>query len=166
MSSNSFNTGEPIAYFLTWTTYGTWLPGDKRGWNRKRQFEHLPPNRLFHRSAQASMKEAQFILNRDDRQLVHQVIQAHCEIRAWELHATNARSNHVHVVVTSTGHLPKTVASQFKAWSTRELKKAHPHRNRFRTQGASCRWINQQNDLIKAIDYTLDFQDRNKSDAL
>jgi hypothetical protein len=23
---------EPLAYFLTWPTYGTWLPGDERGW--------------------------------------------------------------------------------------------------------------------------------------
>ena len=23
---------EPLAYYLTWTTYGTWLPGDERGW--------------------------------------------------------------------------------------------------------------------------------------
>jgi len=23
---------DPLAYFLTWTTYGTWLPGDERGW--------------------------------------------------------------------------------------------------------------------------------------
>jgi hypothetical protein len=23
---------EALAYFLTWTTYGTWLPGDERGW--------------------------------------------------------------------------------------------------------------------------------------
>ncbi len=22
---------EPLAYFLTWPTYGTWLPGDERG---------------------------------------------------------------------------------------------------------------------------------------
>jgi hypothetical protein len=26
---------DPIAYFLTWTTYGTWLPGDERGWYAK-----------------------------------------------------------------------------------------------------------------------------------
>jgi hypothetical protein len=24
--------GDPIGYFLTWVTYGTWLPGDTRGW--------------------------------------------------------------------------------------------------------------------------------------
>jgi hypothetical protein len=23
---------DPIGYFLTWVTYGTWLPGDARGW--------------------------------------------------------------------------------------------------------------------------------------
>jgi hypothetical protein len=22
----------PMAFFLTWTTYGSWLPGDDRGW--------------------------------------------------------------------------------------------------------------------------------------
>jgi hypothetical protein len=26
---------EPLAYFLTWTTYGSWLPGDERGWVAK-----------------------------------------------------------------------------------------------------------------------------------
>ena len=23
---------DPIGFFLTWVTYGTWLPGDSRGW--------------------------------------------------------------------------------------------------------------------------------------
>ena len=26
---------EPLAYYLTWTTYGLWLPGDERGWVAK-----------------------------------------------------------------------------------------------------------------------------------
>ena len=25
----------PLGFFLTWTTYGTWLPGDERGWVRR-----------------------------------------------------------------------------------------------------------------------------------
>ena len=44
---STFNTGEPLAYFLTWTTYGTWLPGDERGWNRKVNPKSIPPNALF-----------------------------------------------------------------------------------------------------------------------
>ena len=33
---------EPLAYFLTWPTYGTWLPGDERGWVEYRQGWQLP----------------------------------------------------------------------------------------------------------------------------
>jgi len=33
---------EPLAYFLTWTTYGTWLPGDERGWVRRPGNSNLP----------------------------------------------------------------------------------------------------------------------------
>ena len=52
----TFNIGEPLAYFLTWTTYGTWLPGDERGWNRKGAPEILPPNALFVEMAQSQLK--------------------------------------------------------------------------------------------------------------
>jgi hypothetical protein len=31
MGRDDHNRDEPLAYFLTWTTYGTWLPGDERG---------------------------------------------------------------------------------------------------------------------------------------
>src|SRR5271165_1258640 len=33
---------EPLAYFLTWPTYGTWLPGDERGWVEYRHSWQLP----------------------------------------------------------------------------------------------------------------------------
>lgn len=26
------DVSSPLAYLITWTTYGTWLPGDRRGW--------------------------------------------------------------------------------------------------------------------------------------
>ena len=29
---NELPMPDPLAYYLTWTTYGTWLPGDERGW--------------------------------------------------------------------------------------------------------------------------------------
>ena len=33
---------DPIGYFLTWVTYGTWLPGDARGWVEYRHGWQLP----------------------------------------------------------------------------------------------------------------------------
>ena len=160
MATNRFNTGAPIAYFLTWTTYGTWLPGDERGWNRKDDLKHQPGNQVRHESAITEMKESPFLLCDHDRKVVEETIVSHCSIREWKLHAVNIRTNHVHVVVTASNYEPKTVASQFKAWSTRVLKQEHTDRERFWTQGASCRWINQEDELANVIEYTLEAQDR------
>jgi hypothetical protein len=33
---------EPLGYFITWTCYGTWLPGDDRGWTSWHQGERIP----------------------------------------------------------------------------------------------------------------------------
>ena len=159
--AGEFNTGEPIAYFLTWTTYGTWLPGDDRGWNRKGEFENLPANPLLVETADARMKEDLFLLSAADRKLVEQTIRDHCDFRGWDLHAINVRSNHTHVVVAASEYKPDQVASQFKAWCTRKLKVTYPNRERFWTEGTSCRWINTTDELAKAIEYTLEAQDRN-----
>ena len=160
MPSGKFNTGEPLAFFLTWTTYGTWLPGDERGWNRKGELSTLGPSRARNESALDELKETKFVLSKQDRKVVESTIHRHCNIRGWTLHAMNARSNHAHIVVSAAQYKPETVVAQFKAWCTRKLKEHHPTRRRFWTQGASCRWINQESELATAIDYTLEAQDK------
>lgn len=160
MTNRPFNTDEPIAYFITWTTYGTWLPGDERGWQRRGEGGIKPPNELFAKMAEADMKETAFTLSLDDREIVEKTVARHCEIRGWKLHKVNARSNHVHVVVTAPGYKPETVRDQFKAWCTRKLKPNHPGRERFWTEGASCRWINHEDDLEAAIMYVAEAQGR------
>jgi REP element-mobilizing transposase RayT len=162
----SFNPGDPLAYFLTWTTFGTWLPGDERGWKRKDEPEIQPPNRLVREMAESRMKEQAFSLNDDHRRLVEETIRKHCEIRGWLLHALSVRSNHVHVVVTAAGYAPETTREQFKAWSTRNLKGAVKGRLRFWTEGGSCRWINQQHELEAAVIYVNEAQDRKGVDAV
>ena len=162
MNDRPFNTGEPVAYFITWTTYGTWLPGDERGWHQWGKSGTLPPNQSFRKTAKSKMKETEFVMSRDDRDVVENTIGRHCDIRNWRLHTANARSNHVHVVVTAPGYDPKTVRDQFKAWCTRKLKPLHPSRSRFWTEGGSCRWINHEDDLEAAITYAGDVQDRKR----
>ena len=159
MAGREFNTGEPIADFITWTSYGTWLPGDERGWWRKGG-EWQPENELFREMAAAEMKEARLILSKDDREIVEQTVAKHCEIRGWTLHTVRARTNHVHVVVTAPEYKPETVRDQFKAWCTRKLKPTHPDRKRFWTEGGSRRWINHEDDLEAAIIYVNEAQDR------
>ncbi len=160
MSDQPFNTDEPIAFFITWTTYGTWLPGDDRGWRRRGDGERKPPNQPFMEMARADMKETPFFLSPADRVVVENTIARHCDIRSWILHTVRARSNHVHVVVTAPDYDPETVRDQFKAWCTRHLHASNSGRKRFWTEGASCRCINRVEDLESAIVYVKDAQDR------
>src|SRR5947207_14204937 len=110
-----------VAFFSTWTTYGTWLPGDPRGWyQRGRGLQG--PDALRRFEATLLMADAAFALDPDQRRVVEQTIIDHCAIRQWVLHAVNCRSNHVHVVVTAPDRPIELPREQFKAWSTRRLK--------------------------------------------
>jgi len=111
---------DPLAYFLTWTTYGTWLPGDERGWYDYHQGLQLADLQCWFEAAERMTDEA-VRLDASQRAVVEATITRHCQIRGWKLHAVNARSNHVHVVLTSEKH-PDDVREQFKAWCTRQLK--------------------------------------------
>ena len=112
---------DPLAYFLTWATYGTWLPGDERGWIKYRQGWQLPDS-ARELEAKAKMTEDACVLDRQQRDLVEQTIRDHCEIRGWQLHAVNnCRTNHLHIVVSAKLH-PDRIRTQFKAWCTRRLK--------------------------------------------
>ena len=104
---------EPLSLFLTWTTYGTWLPGDKRGWVlRGRGFQ--PPNPQLERRCRNRMKHPPCFLDYRQRELVEAVVRQHCMIRGWHLHAVRCRSNHVHVVVTAPG-CSKKIRDELKA---------------------------------------------------
>ena len=59
-----------------------------------------------------------------------------CNIRGWELHAVNCRSNHAHVVVTAD-QAPKIVRNQLKAWCTRRLKELEMKRRQSRDEPRS-----------------------------
>ncbi len=159
---------DPIGYFLTWSTYGTWLPGDDRGWIEYRRGWQLPDS-IRMREAKARMTEGACILDPEQRALVNDTIVQHCEIRNWCLHTVNCRSNHLHVVVSAPIH-PKRIQVQFKAWTTRRLKELEAAsrgiryddqtmRDEWWAERGSRRWINDEDSLELAILYVRDCQD-------
>lgn len=151
---------EPLAYFLTWTTYGTWLPGDERGWVRRPgNFES--PIAGLRRHARQQQTETELTLAPDQRLIVERTIAEHCGIRGWHLWTVRARTNHVHVVVTAKDIPPDFVMEQFKAWSTRRLKehgKDDAVRRKWWTERGSRRVLNDEASLEQAIIYVRDFQ--------
>jgi REP element-mobilizing transposase RayT len=149
---------EPLAYLISWTTYGTWLPGDTRGWVKKGTpgIQAADEERL--QNARQQLEETPIVLNATQRNLVEDTIKAHCEIRGWRLHAVNARTNHVHAVITAPLR-PEVVMDQLKAWCSRRLNElAKASRKRWWTRHGSTKWINDEGYLENAVHYVRDGQ--------
>jgi REP element-mobilizing transposase RayT len=155
------NTDSPIAFFVTWTVYGTHLQGDERGWRRRRKGNQQPQPRLAQWRRERLIHSVH-LLTPDQRDIVERECRQHCEYRAWHLWEVNARSNHVHAVVTAVGYSGKTVRDQLKANCTRGLRE---HSAEFCdrpvwTVGGDWECINTEEDLETVCLYVREAQDR------
>jgi REP element-mobilizing transposase RayT len=155
-----------LAYHIVWTTYGTWLPGDWRGWVLKGVSGIQSPDPDLERDARERMVEEIVLLSPEQRAIVERTIAEHCRIRGWHLHAVNARSNHIHVVVTAD-RKPDDVRDQFKAWCSRKLSDAagltkavarKAGRRHWFTEGGDAEVIEHPDYLENAIRYVLEGQ--------
>jgi len=151
-----------VAFFSTWTTYGSWLPGDERGWfSRAKGLQTGDAMREFEATLQ--LNEDALFLDVNQRRLVEKTIADHCAIRGWTLHAVNCRSNHVHVVVTAAGTSIEVPREQFKAWCTRKLKEAERITTRT-LHVRECWWTRRgwdlyiDGDLFDVVAYVRDGQ--------
>jgi len=151
---------DPLTYFITWTTYGTWMPGDSRGW-RKRGAWVKPPRPLLERWCREQMKGDTVLLSPSDRETVENACREHCQFRGWTLLAVNARSNHVHVVVVAN-EAPMKIRDQLKANCTRCLRRQPTPliAERTWTRGGDTEILDTDEDIEAAIIYVTEAQDR------
>src|SRR6266496_478022 len=119
------DTDTPLAYFISFRTYGTWLHGDKRGsidrFHNRYRSPYLPPNKKWLQYNQQQLKTKPLILRAKQRKSIEVAIRETCRIRKWSLLAFNIRTNHVHTVVTAN-RKPELVLNAFKANATRQLR--------------------------------------------
>ena len=154
---------EPLAFFITWTIYGSHLQGDERGWRRRRHGDQPPQPRLA-KWRQERLKHELLMLSPEQRAVVENECRRHCEHRDWHVWAINPRSTHVHAVVTAAGCSGKSVRDQLKANATRGLRESWPvFRDRqVWTVGGDWTCINSQNDLEQVSLYVREAQDRKR----
>jgi REP element-mobilizing transposase RayT len=132
---------DPIAFFLTISTYGTWLPGDARGWVEYHQGWKMPdPVREL--EAKAIMREDACILSLAERSIVEKQLDETCRFRGWTLHARTCRSNHMHALVSVKDVGPKKIREDLKAWCTRRLREqSDAIREHWWAERGSIRWV-------------------------
>lgn len=152
---------DPIAYFITWTIYGSHLQGDPLGWRRRGHGHQLPQPQLvaWH---QARLKHSVTLLTPAQRNVVEMICRQHCGRRGWDLWEVNARSTHVHVVVTADGCSGKTVRDQLKANCTSALRERWSEfcDRTVWTRGGDWQCVNDEQGLEQICLYVREAQDR------
>src|SRR5262249_55441915 len=97
------DTDIPLAYFITFRCYGTWLHGDQRGsidrFHNQYKSPYIPPNEKWLAHNEQKLKGEAVILNAAQREAVEKAIREVCQHRNWLLMAINVRTNHIHTVV-------------------------------------------------------------------
>lgn len=156
---------DPIAFFLTWPTYGTWLPGDERGWILHRCGWKLPdPVREL--EASARMTEDACLLSPQARSIVEAQVAETSRFRGWTLLGVNCRSNHLHAVVGAHDVSPKKIRADLKAWCTRRLREQiDASRENWWADRGSIRWVFRDEELESVLHYVMEAQDRKGLDG-
>lgn len=151
----------PLAFFLTWTCYGSWLHGDARGSVDKIQNHVATPYRersvLAERAALGRMQSPEVVLSIDMRRMVRDCLIEHCVFRGVHMHAISVRTNHVHLITSVGVEAPAILASRFKARATRSLREAGYLKatDRAWTRHTSTRFLWNTEDLLAAKKYVL-----------
>jgi REP element-mobilizing transposase RayT len=127
-------------WLITWTCYGTWLAGSRRGFvshveNEQGQLViHNIPGTPYdadlpalEHHVRSRMKGPPVSLDQPAADAMIAQYRETCRIRGWELQAASVMNNHTHVVVGVPGDPePDSLLETLKSWATRAVKKLRP----------------------------------------
>jgi len=152
-----------VAYYLTWNTYGTWLPGDRRGsiahGGNRYGDPCFPSNDGLEEHVRDGMKQEPLVLTVEMRRHLTDAIEELCDYRGWNLRALNVRTNHAHAVVSARA-APERVLAQFKARGTRRLREAGlvSSERKVWAEHGSTRYIWENESIEPAVQYVEEMQ--------
>jgi REP element-mobilizing transposase RayT len=158
---------ELFALHITWTCYGTWLPGDdrgyvsntllpKRGYLPKQNLPGTPvlANNPYARSrAIAAQKWPTVFLTADQAVVVAESLVAAAGKRGWRIARGAVMANHVHVVVLDCPDDGEQVRRVLKGNSQAALSEKAGRSLKWWTQGGSDRYKHGQQAIAGAIQY-------------
>ncbi|MBI2806741.1 MAG: hypothetical protein HYX68_17315 [Planctomycetes bacterium] len=161
---------ENFALLITWTCYGTWLPGDPRGHVSNILLpeggfldkENTP--RTPYRSGDVSMqqnarrllKHAPVYLDVNQVLVVAQTLVEAARAREWSIPRAAIMANHVHVVVMDCPDDGSKVRRVLKGTTQAALTRHRGKPQRWWTQGGSDRYKHGQAAIDAAIKYVAD----------
>ncbi|MEX2173079.1 MAG: transposase [Pirellulaceae bacterium] len=159
-------------WLLTWTTYGTWLPGDERGFVSEvndgqggRVIHNLPGtphdagwNRLEFDSRRRLVAKPIYLVN-EQAAIAFAQFEETAAYRCWQLIAVSVMANHVHLAVGVPGDpQPEDILRDFKSYASRALNRAfgRPASGTWWTESGSKRKLKDEAAILSAAAYVRD----------
>jgi len=155
-------------YLLTWTTYGTWLPGDERGFVSRAPDDkgghviHNVPGEPYdadeprlRAEARRRTKGMAVQLTGDYARVCVDAFHEVCEKYGLTIHAGALMANHVHLVVSSPESEGARLLNLFKGVSSRRLgqKFGRQPSGSWWTTGGSRRLLRDERAFDNAVNY-------------
>ena len=146
-----------IGFMATWTTYGTWLQGNKKGYV-KNGITHNA-NQGLEKSNEDLLKHEKIKIPKSLREIVKNKILKEAAEIGHKVYAITICSNHVHIVVDSIGVTCGYSVGRFKKAATTALRK-YGFEDKVWTKGFDKRYCYHQHELETKIKYVQKHEDK------
>jgi len=110
-----------IGYMVTWTTYGTWLQGDERGYVKNGKI--LAQNDKLRSANRRQQKYSTVRFNSEQKQIVQNSIIKEAQRINHKMFAIAVCSNHVHLVAGISEESIEQAVHRYKYSATLALRK-------------------------------------------
>jgi REP element-mobilizing transposase RayT len=150
------NMSKIVGYMVTWTTYGSWLPGDKRGYvdNGKILLGNV---KILERNRKRQ-KSSIVKLNAWEKEIVKQTILAEAEKSEHKIEALVVYSNHIHLLARPHTESIEELVGRYKSMTTRALWQ-RGRKGRIWTKGYDKRFCFSEEELAARIRYVQNHND-------
>jgi REP element-mobilizing transposase RayT len=139
-----------IAYMVTWTTYGTWLQGDERGYVK--EGETLEPNPALEKSNISSLKQQIITLNPLQKITAQNAIIEEAKKINHKIFAIAVCSNHIHLLVEKNQESIETATAIYKSAARKALYQTGIE-GKVWTKGFDKRFCFNERELKNRIEY-------------
>ena len=146
----NFFMPKTLGYMITWTTYGSWLQGDSRGFVKNGKI--LSSNLLLADSNKRNLSKEPVKISKNNQSIVADSICEKAKQLNQKIYALSVSSNHVHIVAEYIAEPIGRVVAAYKSAAQVALRRAGIS-GRIWTRGFDKRFCFDEQTLRNRIDY-------------
>ncbi len=139
-----------IGYMVTWTTYGSWLQGDRRGYVKEGQV--LGTNKQLEKTNIKSQRGKTVKLTKPQREIVSAAIYNEAGRMGQKIYAISVCPHHVHLVVDCIEETIESTAARYKRATSQALREKG-FKGKVWTRGYDKRFCFDEKSLRARVDY-------------